>query len=1177
MTVCGLLPALTEYADYQALVRHLRSWRHGPTLWVLPNLPISARPCLLAALQRDLDAPLLIVVPRADDARRLHDQIAMWSARPGSVLLYPEPDVLPYERTPGGDPSTRQRMAVLAKLSGLDADQQDERWLIIASVRALMHQTLSMRDLASHSYVLHRGQRRPMGELLEQLLCLGYEPVTLVEERGQMSRRGGIVDIFPVTNDTPVRLEFFGDEIESLRAFDPATQRSTTPVNTVTITPPAEILPEFAPQVASTIETLNLDVLSPEVRQQWQLDAEHLRQGVSGSVARELWQFYAPYFRATQRPTTLLDHFDGLVVLDETPELAATAAGVEAEAQELKAEKIRRAELVEDFPSPLLAWSDIESRLARRPRLAVSAQDAYAWNDGQMVLPALPFTLAPVYGGRLKQVLDTCQELIRQKQRVIITSHQARRLSELLGERDVIAPPVDSITELPPAGSLTIVQGSLTEGWILQQNASPAITLLTDAEIFGWAKPHRAAAHRRAGATSLLSDLAVGDYVVHIEHGVGIYRGLVKLRLDGTEREYLQIDYAENDRLYVPTDQSDRVSRYVGVGDTPPALTRLGSADWEHAKRRAHRAVQDVARELLSIYAARQVAPGTAFSPDTIWQAELEASFPYVETADQLEAIKEVKADMEKPRPMDRLICGDVGYGKTEVALRAAFKAVMDSRQVAILVPTTILAQQHYNTFRERLAAFPVRVEMLSRFRSEREQHRIIEDLRLGNIDICIGTHRLIQKDVVFKNLGLVIIDEEQRFGVLHKERLKKLRQEVDVLTLTATPIPRTLHMSLVGVRDMSTIDTPPEERLPITTIVSPYDENLIRQAIMHELDRGGQVYFVHNRVQSIEHVARRLQALLPDVSFAIGHGQMPEEELAQVMIDFAAGKIDVLVCTAIIESGVDIPNVNTIIINRADQFGLAQLYQLRGRVGRGANRAYAYLLHDRSYQLSQTAEQRLKAIFEASSLGAGYRIAMKDLEIRGAGNILGVEQHGQIAAVGFDLYTRLLAAEVERLKEEGLNSEVRSDEADRLLPEHPSVTLPLDAFVPVSYVEDDSTRLALYQRMATLSKPQEVEDIRNELTDRFGKPPPSVQNLLYVLDIRARAEAAGVTSITAHDSEVVLNLKDGKVCDGKALAHRFGSALKIGTSTLRLDRRKTGGQWREYLRELLQILASAS
>ena len=574
-------------------------------------------------------------------------------------------------------------------------------------------------------------------------------------------------------------------------------------------------------------------------------------------------------------------------------------------------------------------------------------------------------------------------------------------------------------------------------------------------------------------------------------------------------------------------------------------------------------ATEELAKELLALYAAREVVPGLAFSTDTPWQQELEASFPYVETADQLEAVMATKEDMEKAKPMDRLVCGDVGYGKTEVALRAAFKAVMDGAQVAFLVPTTVLAQQHFVTFNERLGAFPVNVEMLSRFRSEREQHQVIEGLKKGAIDIVIGTQRLLQKDVAFKNLGLAIIDEEQRFGVTHKEHLKQMRKEVDVLTLTATPIPRTLHMSLAGVRDMSTMETPPEERLPIKTYVAEYDERLIREAILRELDRNGQVFFVHNRVNSIHRVASRLAELVPEAEIAIGHGQMPEDQLESIMLDFTEGKIDILVSTTIIESGLDIPNVNTIIVNDADRLGLAQLYQLRGRVGRGTNRAYAYFLYARGKRLTPQAQRRLKVIFEATELGAGFHIAMRDLEIRGAGNLLGPEQSGPIGAVGFDLYTRLLAEAVAELKGEG----VRKAAA----PQPPTIDLPLAARIPDDYVEDLDTRLTLYQRLAKLSSMRGVDDMAEEFEDRFGPLPQAAKNLLYAVKIKLLAMEAGVESVASDGGELVLKMARGKrVEKGRDL----GDGVRAGTNQVRISFKRLGDSWQDTLIRTLQTMA---
>jgi transcription-repair coupling factor (superfamily II helicase) len=720
---------------------------------------------------------------------------------------------------------------------------------------------------------------------------------------------------------------------------------------------------------------------------------------------------------------------------------------------------------------------------------------------------------------------------------------------------------------------LTLVHGSLPEGW---QSDALGLTVLTDSELFGWRKVRRPARRSRAAARdAFLSDLEPGELVVHIDHGIARFRGLITVdaRADSgaPAREFLLLEYDRGDRLYVPIEQSDRVSRYVGGVDERPNPTKLGTQEWSRAKARAQRAVRDIARDLLELYAAREVARGHAFTADGPWQRELEDSFPYVETPDQLQAVSDVKADMERPRPMDRLLVGDVGYGKTEVALRAAFKAVMDGRQVAVLVPTTVLAQQHFATFKERFEAFPVKVEMLSRFRSDREQRQVVEQLAEGAVDVCIGTHRLVQKDVRFKNLGLVIVDEEQRFGVGDKERLKQLRKEVDVLTLTATPIPRTLHMSLAGVRDMSAMETAPEDRLPIRTYVAEYDEGLIREVILREIDRGGQIYFVHNRVQTIEFQTARLRRLVPEARFCIGHGQMPEDLLEQVMVDFANGDADVLVCTTIIESGLDIPNVNTIIVNNAHRFGLAQLYQLRGRVGRGSVRAYGYFLYARDTQLTEQAEQRLRTIFEATELGAGFRIAMKDLEIRGAGNLLGAEQSGHIAAVGFDLYTRLLGDAVTAMRDARDGVAPRTDAT--LGPERrPALDLPIDAMLPTDYVDDEASRLNLYQRLAATTDGTQLGELVAEIEDRFGPLPEQAQNLVFLVGLRLQAQRVGVGQISAPEHEIIVAFRGPTRVDATALGRAVGTQLRAGSNQVRFPRGR-GQAWLATLQRLIDTL----
>jgi transcription-repair coupling factor (superfamily II helicase) len=836
--------------------------------------------------------------------------------------------------------------------------------------------------------------------------------------------------------------------------------------------------------------------------------------------------------------------------------------------------------------------------------------------EGQVRPPA--FAPAELFGGQFRRLITDIVERLGQGERVVAVTTQAARLQELVEEAwrerqgaEGQAPTSGGDPFYVLRSTFYVHHGALDGGWRLPELG---VTLYTDAEIFG-IRQRRPISERRKkprGAddrAAFVRGLKPGDYVVHIEHGIAAYEGLIRRTVGEIEREYLVLRYAANDKIYVPVDQVDRVTRYIGTGDGTPTLTRLGTQDWERAKRKARAAVQDLAEDLLKLYAQRQLKQGHAFGPDNEWQQELEGAFPYLETEDQLRAIGDVKGDMEQTVPMDRLICGDVGFGKTEVAIRAAFKAVQDGRQVAVLVPTTVLAQQHFDTFIRRMGAFPITIQMLSRFRSPKEQDAIIADLTKGRVDIVIGTHRILSKDVRFKDLGLVVVDEEQRFGVRHKERLKQLRAEVDVLTLTATPIPRTLHMAMAGIRDLSVIDTPPEDRVPIKTYVMPYDEQLIREAILREVEREGQIYFVHNRVHSIYHVANRLKTLVPEVSIGVGHGQLDERELERVMLEFFEGRYDVLVCTTIIESGLDVPNANTIVIDDATNFGLAQLYQLRGRVGRSANRAYAYLLYRQEKPMTPEAQARLEAIQEATELGAGFRVAMRDLEIRGAGNLLGAEQSGHIAAVGFDLYSRLLEQAVKQLKQqvdqrpktkdqrqddgaEGLaRGDAASDDAEPfvLRPSSlvinekilvsPLVTLdlPLTAYLPPSYVADERVRLAMYQRMVEAQALEEVRELRKELQDRFGPPPEEALHLLIWLQIKALALQAGVSSVVTTSEEFVIRMPILEPAAREKLRRRFGrdTAVKVGPQFIRLDRRVLGDTWSDKLVGVLEILGA--
>lgn len=1085
-----LLQSIRALTQYKGLLAELQAGRNLPGL----GLPRAARLPLLAALCGDLGQPILFIIHRADHALNLFDELRFWIGdRP--THLFAEPNPLFYEQAAWGVTTRHERLQALTTLAHYHlpfAEKPSVSPILVASARALMTRTLPRRDFLKSCRRLSAGQSIPLESLLRQLAEIGYQRVGTVLEVGQFSQRGGILDFWPPAEHLPLRLDFFGDEIETVRRFDPASQRTVEKLEAVLLTPAREF------------------ILSKTAR------------GVEEAGADDFTEFHIPLLHP--QPASLLDYLppDALVLVDDLSVTEAVVAEIEEQAVELRRESSAEGTLPADFPVPYLTWSELTDSLHDHLWLELGHSTEAVTGEGASTIGglAMQFRHLERFAGRLKPFVDYLAALVDGGNRVFIVSRQSARLRDLWREHRPV------FGDDHPR----FVEASLSEGWGLGN-----VFLFTDSEIFGWERPQPRLRARPVAAApeTVYADLRPGDYVVHVDHGIGRYVGLVQRQLEGHEREFLVVVYGGGDMLFVPVHQADRLTRYVGPDGGQPSLDRLGGQAWHETKNRVRRAVEGVAEELLDLYARRQVVPGYAFSSDTAWQRELEDSFPYVETEDQARAILEIKHDMEIPRPMDRLLCGDVGYGKTEVALRAAFKAVMDGKQVAILVPTTVLAQQHYETFLQRLAAFPVMAEMLSRFRSPREQSEILRRLARGEIDIVIGTHRLIQSDVQFKDLGLVIIDEEQRFGVTHKEHLKRLRTEVDVLTLTATPIPRTLYMALTGVRDISNLNTPPEERLPIVTYIGPYSARLARQAMLRELERGGQVFFVHNRVHTIAAMRAHLEKLVPEARIAVAHGQMPEAELARVMHRFTAGEIDVLLSTSIIESGLDIPNANTLIVDRADAFGLAQLYQLRGRVGRGAMRAYAYFFRHPKKAPTLDGQQRLEVIAESSQLGAGYSIAMRDLEIRGAGELLGVRQHGHIAAVGFHLYTRLLGDAVRRLRyvERPVLPTADSSAQPAGLPTFNlqpvampvNVDLPLAIGIPADYIPDHDLRLRLYRRIADIRDEAEVEALAVEFNDRFGPPPEMVQNLFYQMRVKLRAERAGLASVGAENGQIVL------------------------------------------------------
>jgi len=1162
----ALIVQVIETPAVQALARRLEK---GGALAV-SGVSVSAQP-FLAALVRHWfpQRPVVVINDSLKTQEWVHQDLLTWlGSGPGAAsdpaevappLFYPSWEILPQDsRLPHVDVIS-ERLETLVALTGSAAARPSPAPLIVTSVVALVQRTFPPGFLREHSRRVIPGDRVDPLDLVEWLEDQGYEPEAKVTQKGELALRGGILDVFPLTSPWPVRIEFFGDEIESLRQFDPVTQTSREAI-TEAVIPPAGELGLLKKQLADQGLGTLLDHLPGDaillLNEPESLDSradEYASQAIAGDPFLERWD----EFKAAAVARGM-----AVVALAETsPETASESP-------------------VEPTDTVLLSFLSLDAFRPISERLP----------DPQ------------VAEAQRREFLGQLHRWLRQGFEVHVYFNNAgerQRFGEVWEEQGL---GVTASADGPPQGPAALVPrshlGTIARGFICE----PArLVVVTDAEIFGRYKVQRPrrlkSPHAQAVRSALdidFTDLEEGDFVVHLQHGIGRYQGLQVLpagaggkattgatAIAGSGQECLVIEYAPFDssqpppRLYVPVTEAHLVSKYVGTGKARPPLNTLGGTRWAKAKAQAERAVRDVASELLSIQAARESQAGHPFKADAPWQREFESSFVYEETPDQMRAILEAKADMERPKPMDRLICGDVGFGKTEVGIRAAFKAVMDGKQVAILVPTTVLAQQHYNTFRERMADYPVRVELLSRFRTRRAQQRVVQDLATGSVDIVIGTHRLIQSDVAFKDLGLVVIDEEQRFGVLHKEKFKMLRKLVDVLTLSATPIPRTLYLALTGARDMSTIQTPPHDRLPVETIVTQYDERLIRDAIQRELNRGGQVFFLHNRVATIGAMAQKLAALLPHARILVGHGQMDSDELEEVMTAFVNGEADILLSTTIIESGLDIPNANTIIIDRADRFGLSDLYQLRGRVGRYKHQAYAYLLLPRHASLLNDVRKRLSAIKQYSTLGSGFKIAMRDLEIRGAGNLLGAEQSGHITAVGFDLYCQLLKQSVSALKGEKvkprLEVQVRldflplspgdapaSDNVKSTEPgEQPLLVLPDHAAIPYTYIADPRQRIEIYRKLAQANDTESLKTLQAELRDRFGPPPPAVERLVQVGELKILAGERGIDSI--------------EVRDDKLMFTRFGELVMVGNRFPRLT--KTGAAAR--LREIRKLILS--
>ena len=1102
---------------------------------------------------------MLVVVPREDRAERMVAALLEW-VQPGvPVHRWPAADALPYELLPFDRWQAANRVALLDLLSRSGPNDVS---IIVASAAALTRRVMTASQVRSSVALIATGQQLDPATLQRWLVERGYEAVSMVDEPGTFARRGGIVDLFAPGYAEPLRFDFFGDEVDSIRQFNASTQRSTIRLSEARLLAAADVPYWQTAGLETARSSFDLATLRPEVADEWERGIQASLGGAISPLTDVLSGLLCP------EPVTLLDHLpaDTIVVIDEPASVSLAASQLESQAEEIRSTFVANGEMPRQVPYPAVHWCAVEGSIPEwRIQFGGEAGDVHGHEDAS-VISCTDVMIAPHFSGRLQELIVNLRDRVADGWRVVVASDQVDRLTEMMEAKDVFPRRVQGSTTMPPPlppGTVEVRASGISGGWMMP---AEKILVLSDYEIFGFRKETRRGQQPTAPAVpSLVASLSPGEYVVHVDHGIARFKGLVRLAQAGVEREYMLLEYARGDKLYVPVDQSDRVTRHGSAG-VEPAVTRLGSGEWLRVKRSARRAIRELAFELMQLYAAREAAEGRGLGPDTQWDLELASSFPYTETPDQQRAIEQVKADMESLQPMDRLLCGDVGFGKTEVALRAAFKAVNAGRQVAVLVPTTVLALQHYTTFSQRLAPFPVRVEMLSRLRSASEQQVVLDDLAVGKVDIVIGTHRLVQRDVRFHDLGLVVVDEEQRFGVRQKEFLKRLRTEVDVLTMTATPIPRTLHMALAGVRDISVIESAPRDRLPIRTFVTEFNDRTIREVILREIDRGGQVYVVHNRVHDIDRLAHRLRERIPEARFAVGHGQMDEAVLEDVILKFVDHQFDVLVSTTIIESGIDIPNVNTIVIDNADTLGLTQLYQLRGRVGRSPNRAYAYLLHKPAKVLTQEAQERLEAIHEATELGAGMRVAMRDLEIRGAGNMLGAEQSGHIEAIGFELYMRLLQQAVKEIQD------------GRPMEDGGPITLdlPLTALIPAIYVVDTELRLNLYRRIATVADQRQLSDIRHELLDRFGPLPNEVERLLALIALRLRCAALGIESIVEREREIVIRPVETARLDSRRLNSHFGPAIRLTPNAVRLRLTDLELPWQEALATLLSEIERA-
>lgn len=1170
MRLEGLLESLKESRDFQELLTNIRNKKLPAAV---SGLSDSARAYLIGGAFQELDRSFIIFAQNDMEARNIYEDLSFYTS---SVYFLPSKEAAFYDIVAVSGDLEWERLKVIKKMLA------PGKKIVVTSVEALASVYLPANLYRKYSIKIEEGDTLHLDDINIKLIQSGYHRVDMVEGRGEFSIRGGIFDVFSPISNEPFRIELFGDEVDSIRSFSTETQRSIDRLKSVEIFPAKEMILEKeniergCREISEDLEKVLAGHKKNKNTEAYEKIKEYTRANLES--LEENWDFetiesYLPYF--FEKTDTFLDYVaDYIVIFDDVQRCMGKLDSVFFEFNDSYSAFLQRGSILPGQSRLILDKELILEKLSERDIVTLDAigktSDIF---KPKSIAKFSQITLQNCHGKIDMFFRDIIDKKDRGYKIVILSGTRTRgeRFAGSLLENDISASYKDIIDSIAP-GEVVVTFGNQINGFEFPELK---LCLFSDKEIFGETKHRSTSRHGKKGIEKIKSftELKPGDYVVHVVHGIGIYKGIKQLEMQGFKKDYLELDYEGNDRLYIPVEQLDLVQKYIGSEGKAPKISKLGSSDWSKAKAKAKKSIETIAEDLVKLYALRSTVKGFRFSSDTVWQKQFEDEFPYEETEDQIAAIEDIKKDMESDKVMDRLLCGDVGYGKTEIAMRAAFKAVMDGKQVAILVPTTILAQQHYNNFVQRFSDFPVNIDLLSRFRTPSQHKETIKALFKGEVDIVIGTHRILQNDVKFKDLGLLIIDEEQRFGVAHKEKIKNLKKNVDVLTLSATPIPRTLHMSLTGVRDISVIETPPKERQPVQTYVVEYNDQLVRDAILREIGRGGQVYFVHNRVETIHQISSYISKLVPEARVATAHGQMSERELEKVIIDFMKNEYDVLVSTTIIETGMDIQNVNTMIINDADKMGLSQLYQLRGRVGRTNKIAYCYLTYRKDKILTEVAEKRLKAIKDFTELGSGFKIALKDLEIRGAGNIMGSSQHGHMEAIGYDLYCRMLEDAIKLIK-----GEIEKE------PVETSVDIKTDAYIPDNYIEDEVQKIEIYKKIASISSKEDLVDIEEELEDRFSDIPVSVTNLMKVSYIRSLGKKLGIEEIKENDNEVLMIFEKDTVFDKKILKEiidKYGRQIVFKTGLKpaiagRLDVIKRGNLM-PFLKDFLEFMYEKS